>query len=132
MTAPEQLIFKTLIFHGHSADALGLPEYRLLNELGHDVSTTDSTGQARELLLNDRGDLVVIDTDRSGQHEFVSCLSALPADQQPRQVAIFCDGVDESLAALLNGMKRSQVHVLIKPLHLHGLLGILRKIEARA
>jgi CheY-like chemotaxis protein len=132
MTAQDQLTLKTIILHSQSSDATGLAAYRLLNDLGHDVATTASAEQAVELLQHDRADLVVIDADRIGQSDFVTRLSSLPADQQPRQVAIFSDALDDSLKSLTSKVQRSRVHVLLKPLHMHGLLGVLRNIEGKA
>src|SRR5947208_2514627 len=109
MTAQDQLTLKTIILHSQAADATGLAAYRLLNDLGHEVSTTASAEQAMELLQNDRADLVVIDSDRIGQSDFVSRLSNLPADQQPRQVAIFSDALDEPLKSLTSRVQRSRV-----------------------
>jgi DNA-binding NtrC family response regulator len=129
MTAQDQLTLKTIILHGQSVDAGGLPEYRLLNELGHDVSVTPSAQRAVQWLQSDRADLVVVDSDRAGQTDFVSRLASLPADQQPRQIAIFSDAMDESLTHLAERVQRSRVHVLLKPLHMHGLLKVLRSIE---
>ena len=132
MTAQDQLTLKTLILHSQNSDATGLAAYRLLNDLGHEVATTASPDQAVELLQSDRADLVIIDADRSGQSDFVNRLSDLPADQQPRQVAIFSDALDDTLKSLASKVQRSRVHVLLKPLHMHGLLGVLRNIEGKA
>lgn len=81
------------------------------------------------MLQDEPADLVVVDADRAGQREFVSRLSSLPADQQPRQLAIFSDTLDDSLATLSHKLSPARVHVLLKPLHMHGLLGVLRHIE---
>jgi CheY-like chemotaxis protein len=129
MTAQDQLTLKTIILHGQSVDAGGLPEYRLLNELGHDVTITPSAQQAVQFLQSDRADLVVVDSDRLGQNDFISRLAALPADQQPRQIAIFSDAIDQSLSAIAGKVQRSRVHMLLRPLHMHGLLKVLRSIE---
>jgi CheY-like chemotaxis protein len=132
MTAQEQSTLKTLILHNGASDSFELPAYRLLNDFGHDVATTDSADEAVELLQHDRTDLVVIDADRPGQREFVSRLTALPPDQQPRQLAIFSDALDDSLSTLMHRLTPGRVHVLLKPLHMHGLLGVLRTIEAKS
>ncbi|HVT90265.1 MAG TPA: hypothetical protein VHD56_15545 [Tepidisphaeraceae bacterium] len=131
MTAQEQLTVKTLILHNAAAEATALPEYRLLNELGHPVTSSGSADQAMLRLREGHADLVIIDADRTSQREFVQRLSDLPADQQPRQVAIFSEAMDERLNDLVHGLQRSKVHVLLKPLHLHGLLNILRSIESK-
>lgn len=132
MTAQEQLTLKTVILHNVAADAYGLASYRLLNDLGHDVSTTESADQAMELMQHDRPDLVIIDADPARQVEFVNRLTDLPSDQQPRQVAIFSDTIDASFSTKVQNLGREKVHVLLKPLHMHGLLNILRNIEGKA
>lgn len=132
MTAQDQLTLKTIILHGHSTDASALPEFQLLNQLGHDISTTESPEQAMQLLQGDRADLVVVDSDRAGQQDFVTRLGNIPADQQPKQIAIFSDAMDDALASLTRRVQRSRVTVLLKPLHMHGLLGVLRTIEGKA
>ncbi|HMB94872.1 MAG TPA: hypothetical protein VKK61_02415 [Tepidisphaeraceae bacterium] len=109
-----------------------MPAFRLLNDLGHDVSSAVSTDQALEMLQHDGADLVVVDADRPEQREFVSRLNNIPEDQQP-QVAIFSDALDDSLSVMVNKLDRAaNVHVLLKPLHMHGLLNMLRNIEAKA
>jgi DNA-binding NtrC family response regulator len=131
MTAQEQLTLKTLLLHNRAADASGSAAYRLLNDLGHEVATTDSADQAVELLQSDRADLVVIDADAKSQSDFVARLFDLPADLQPRQVAIFSDAANEGLTHLVDRLQRGKVHVLLKPLHMHGLLSVLRHIESK-
>src|SRR5262245_34437088 len=122
MTAQEQGTIRTVILHPEALDAYSLPEYRLLNGLGHDVAATSSADQTVELLPNDRPDLVIIDADQVTQLEIVQFLNSLPADHQPHQVAIFCDSMDDRLSELTAGLKRPNVRVLLKPLHMHGLL----------
>lgn len=131
MTAQEQSTLRTLLVHTEVVDADSHSAYRLLNELGHDVSAAGSADQALELLQHDATDLVIVDSDSPGRHDFVARLINLPTDQQPRQVAIFSETLDDSLNALAAKLQRSRVHVLLKPLHMHGLLGVLRNIESR-
>src|SRR4051812_32124738 len=132
MTAQEQSTLKTLILSDVAVDAFELPAYRLLNDLGHDVSAADSADEAVEMLQQDQTDLVVVDADSPNQREMVSRITELPPEQQPRQLAIFSDALDESLSALLRKLSPARVHVLLKPLHMHGLLGVLRNIEPKA
>jgi DNA-binding NtrC family response regulator len=132
MVAPEQLTLKTVLLHGHANDAEGMAAYRLLNDLGHDISTTDSATQAVHLMQHDRTDLVLVDADASEQERFVQQLHDLPANQKPRQVAIVTEAIDERLNGLIGRMNDSNVQVLLKPLHVHGLLKILRRIEGKA
>lgn len=132
MTAQEQSTLRTLLVHMQSTAADSHSAYRLLNEMGHEVSTAASADEALELLRNDHADLVIVDSDDTGRRDLVARLTDLPSDQQPRQVAIFSETLDDALNSLANKLQRSRVHVLLKPLHMHGLLGMLRNIEARS
>lgn len=131
MTAQEQSTLRTLIFHDQQTEPVALPAYRLLNELGHDVSTSGSAADAVNRLRKEHPNLVIVDADDPDQREFVSQLSSLPKEQQPEAVAIFSDSLDESLSGLVKRLQNSRVHVLLKPLHMHGLLSILRNIESK-
>lgn len=126
MIAHDQL--RTVIFNDDSSYAPVSPEYRLLNELGYEVATADSAQAAVELLQSGRADLVVVDVQDSEQRAFMTRLTDLPAEQSPRQVAIFADAMDESLKSLVRSLERTRVHVLMRPLHMHGLLSVLRNI----
>jgi DNA-binding response OmpR family regulator len=132
MTAQEQSTLRALLVHTEVADADSHSAYRLLNQLGHDVHSAATADEAVEMLQNDRADLVIVDSDDSGRRDFVTRLMSLPTDQQPLQIAIFSDALDEALAGLTRQLQRSRVHVLLKPLHMHGLLGMLRAIESKA
>jgi response regulator of citrate/malate metabolism len=133
MTANDQLTLKTIILHNQPGDSFSIPTYRLLNDLGHDVATSMTSDQVMEMLQHDGADLVVVDADRSEQREFVSRLNDIPDDHQPKQVAIISDAVDDSLTALVHKLHHAaSVHELLKPLHMHGLLKMLRNIEAKA
>jgi hypothetical protein len=105
------------------------PEFRLLSQLGHAVAAM-SLDEAFEMLGQDSADLLILDV--SGGHDreqFVDRLSDLPLTHQPRQVAVFTDQMDDYLRSLRRkGSKR--LHVFLKPLHMHGLLGVLRHLEA--
>ncbi|HEY7089298.1 MAG TPA: hypothetical protein VH518_14470, partial [Tepidisphaeraceae bacterium] len=114
-------------------ESFDLPSYRLLSDLGHDVTAIGSTDGMMEILQRDKADLLVVDADRPERQEVVNRIGELPADQQPRQIAIFSDSVeDETLATLVHRITGAKVHVLLKPLHIHRLLGVLRHIEAKA
>jgi CheY-like chemotaxis protein len=125
------LALRTVIFN-HETDAPISPEYRLLNQLGHEVATAGSAQEAVQLLQTEHTDLVVVDADAAEQQEFVNRLNDLPAEQSPRQVAIFTDAIDDSLTSLVRRLERTRVHVLMRPLHMHGLLGVLRSIGTHA
>lgn len=99
--------------------------------MGHDVAETDSASRAVQILQQERADLVVIDADRDEQELFFDSINALPASQQPRQVAIFADAAEQPHRQPPR-LGSVNVQVLLKPLHVHGLLGILRRIEGKA
>lgn len=132
MTAQEQSTLKAILFHDEAIESYAVPAYRLLSDLGHDVRPADSTDRVLEMLQNDRADLLVVDAERTEQREMVDRLTGLPADQQPRQIAVFSDALDDSLGTLLHKLSPERVHVLQRPLHMHRLLGVLRHIEGKA
>jgi CheY-like chemotaxis protein len=103
---------------------------QLLNDLGHDVAGAESPEHALELLEEEQADLFVVDVSNSGRNRaLLERLVDLPADIRPRELAIFSDSSDEMLRGLRSRLKPSRVHIFLKPLHMHGLLNILRKLE---
>jgi hypothetical protein len=132
MTAQDQLTLKAILLHNNACDSFDLPSFRLLSDLGHDVTAIGSTDGVLEILQHDRADLLVVDADRVERQDVVNRLGELPDDQQPRQIAIFSDAIDEGLSSLVHKLTPARVHVLLKPLHMHRLLGVLRNIEAKA
>ena len=132
MTAQEQFTLKAIVLHNQASDSYSLPAYRLLSDLGHDVTSTQSTDEVFQMLQSDRADLLVVDAERPEQRAVVNRLGDLPADHQPRQVAIFSDVLDEALSSLTGRLSSTRVHVLLKPLHIHRLLGVLRRCEGKA
>jgi CheY-like chemotaxis protein len=129
MTAQEQSTLRAILLHHHAGESYSLPAYRLLSDLGHDVTSTDSADQVFEMLRHDRTDLLVVDADKPEQRAVVDRLSDLPPEQQPREVAIFSDALHEALSSLSYKLSAARVHVLLKPLHMHRLLGVLRHLE---
>jgi response regulator of citrate/malate metabolism len=132
MIAQEQQTLRAILLTNQASDSYSLPAYRLLSDLGHDVTPTDSTDQVFAMLQNDGADLLVVDADKPEQRAVVNRLGELPADQQPREVAIFSDSQDEAISSLAHKLSAARVHVLLKPLHMHRLLGVLRHFEAKA
>lgn len=103
---------------------------RLLNDLGHDVSRADSPEQAMELLRHDQVDLLVVDVSASARNrEFLHKLVELPDISRPREVAIFNDMADDTLRSMRTRLRPSHVHIFLKPLHMHGLLSVLRCMD---
>jgi len=100
---------------------------KLLSEYGHDVANAPSPEQALKLLQEEETDLLVVDVSNSNDNKsFLHRLAEMPAGVRPRNVVVFADRADESLSAL---RRRLRWHVLFKPLHLHGLLSVLRQLD---
>jgi CheY-like chemotaxis protein len=132
MTAQEQLTLKAILLHHEASDSRTLPAYRLLSDLGHHVTPAGSADQVVQMLQTDRADLLVVDADRPEQRAVVNRLGDLPADQQPRHIAIFSDALDDVLGGMSHKLSPARVHVLLKPLHMHRLLNVLRHCEGKA
>jgi len=100
---------------------------KLLSEYGHDVANARTPEQALELLQEEEADLLVVDVSNSNDNKsFIHRLAEMPVGVRPRNVVVFADRADESLSAL---RRRLRWHVLFKPLHLHGLLSVLRQLD---
>ncbi|MGH7213574.1 MAG: hypothetical protein ACREIT_02240 [Tepidisphaeraceae bacterium] len=109
----------------------------LLSGMGHEVIPTASLDEAAAALGGGAlpADLLIIDASGAGGADAANLivprlLDELPADHQPLQVAIFSSQMDGRLAALRRRLSPARVHVFLKPLHLHGLLGVLRHLDA--
>jgi DNA-binding NtrC family response regulator len=131
MTAQETNVKKSIVLTRESEEPSESAAYRLLSELGHEVVPVSSTDRAVSALQQDpAADLVVIDMDEAGElYSLHRLFDAIPENQQPRQVAVFSDRFDPSLSEFRRQLSPKRVHVFLKPLHLHGLLGLLRQIE---
>ena len=131
MTAQETTTKRSIVLTRESDEPSESTAYRLLSELGHEVVPVSSPDRAVSALQHDpAADLVVIDMDAPGELLSLRRLfDDVPESQQPRQVAVFSDRFDPSLSELRRRLTPQRVHVFLKPLHLHGLLGLLRQIE---
>src|ERR1700722_10616007 len=129
MTVEDRATFRSVILPADAAPAF----YRtgeLLNDLGYEVAPADSADHALDLLHQDQTDLLIVDVSNSpGNRAFIQHVSELPAEMRPRQLAIFSDTSDDSLRSLRARFKPSKVHVFLKPLHIHGLLTVLKKLK---
>ncbi|MDP9174133.1 MAG: hypothetical protein M3O30_09745 [Planctomycetota bacterium] len=106
------------------------PTRRLLDELGHDVTRAMSPNHALELLGSEHTDLLVVDITNNNQNrDLISSLVALPESKRPEQVAIFTDSIDAHLREMRRAISPAKVHIFLKPLHMHGLLNVLRHME---
>jgi DNA-binding response OmpR family regulator len=128
MTAQAPSALRAVIFQDSRATTSG-QTLKLLNELGHDVHSTATADEALAVLSETSTDLVVIDAlPGHEKRRLVTEIGCLPADKRPRQIAIFCDRIDDYLSDLRRQLA-PQVHVMLKPLHLHGLLSLVKSIE---
>jgi hypothetical protein len=106
------------------------PTRRLLGELGHDVTRADTPGHALELLALDHTDLLVVDVTNENQNtQLIASLSELPEGKRPIEVAIYTDAINSQLRDFRRSYAPSHVHIFLRPLHMHGLLGVLRTME---
>ncbi len=106
------------------------PTRRLLGELGHDVARAETPDHAIELLSHDHTDLLVVDVTNENQNtQLIDSLAMLPDDKRPVQVAIYTDAISARLRDFRRTYAHSQVHIFLRPLHMHGLLGVLRNME---
>jgi hypothetical protein len=55
-------------------------------------------------------------------------LMELPESKRPAQVAVYSDSIDGPLREWRRKAP-THVHVFLKPLHVHGLLNVLRQME---
>jgi CheY-like chemotaxis protein len=104
---------------------------RLLSDLGHTTEPAASPDHALRLLKQEPTDLLIVDvTDSRENATFVQKLVELPLADRPRQISVFSDVMTDSLRKLRKQFDPAHVHILLKPLHVHGLLHLLRQIDA--
>jgi transposase len=96
--------------------------------LGHDVTRAASPDHAMQLINSDHTDLFVVDITNKANREMVESVMELPESKRPAQMAVFSDSIDWQLREWRRSAP-SQVHVFLKPLHMHGLLSVLRQME---
>jgi len=135
MATVDQIALRTIFVHPEADPANLWPTHRLLADLGHDI-TSIGTLQAALDLMQDEGeapDLLIIEephkADPALREEELRQIRSLPRSQQPREVAIFSDRPEEFRPSRLADAPR--VHVLVKPLHMHGLLQVIRQMDGR-
>jgi hypothetical protein len=80
---------------------------------------------------SDHTDLLVVDISNRNNRSLLDSLGEIPESKRPAEVAVFTDTGDVSLRELRRKVAPSHVHVFLKPLHMHGLLGVLRQMERR-
>lgn len=128
MTAQAPSVLRAVVLPSADANSQDTPTRRLLRELGHDVTRAASPDHAMELINSEHTDLLVVDITNDANRNMVESLMELPASKRPDQMAVFSDSIDGKLREWRRSAP-SQVHVFLKPLHMHGLLGVLRQME---
>ena len=128
MTAQIPSVLRAVVLPSSDAYSQDTPTRRLLGQLGHDVTRADSPDHALELINSDHTDLLVVDITNNANRDMVESLMELPATKRPDQMAVFSDSIDGKLREWRRSAP-SQVHVFLKPLHMHGLLSVLRQME---
>jgi DNA-binding NtrC family response regulator len=130
MTAQSPAVLRAVVLPSSDIQSQDTPTRRLLGGMGHDVSRAISPDHAMELMSTDHTDLLVVDiTNNSRNRDLINSISDLPEGKRPDQVAIFADAIDNSLKEFRRDIAPSHVHVFLKPLHMHGLLNVLRHME---
>ena len=131
MTAHVRAALRTVVLPSADAHAQDTPARLLLGQLGHDVARADSTDGAMQLINSEHTDLLVVDVSNNNNRDFLESLGEMPASKRPDQVAVFSDSIDPGLREWRQAIAPTQVHVFLKQLHMHGLLGMLRQMERR-
>lgn len=131
MTAQAPSVLRAVVLPSTDAYSQDTPTCRLLRELGHDVKRAASPDQAMELINSEHTDLLVVDITNDANREMVESLMELPASKRPEQMAVFSDSIDGKLREWRRSAP-SHVHIFLKPLHMHGLLSVLRQIERQS
>jgi DNA-binding NtrC family response regulator len=129
MTAQLPSVLRAVVLPSPEAHTHDTPTRRLLGELGHDVARAISPAHALKLMNSDHTDLLVVDITNSQNRDLIDALFNMPASKRPDQVAVFSDTIDSQLRELRRGVAPTQVHIFLKPLHMHGLLNVLRQME---
>lgn len=84
-----------------------------------------------QMLADEAVDLMVVDiTNSQANRQFIQNLTDVPMNCRPHELAIYSDHADDSLTGLRKKIIGTHVNVLLKPLHMHGLLKLLRKMDA--
>lgn len=129
MTAQLRSVLRAVVLPSADAHPHDTPTRRLLGQLGHDVTRAASPDHALELINSDHTDLLVMDVSNSANREMFESLIELPESKRPDEVAVFSDSLDPQIREWRRKVAPSHVHVFLKPLHMHGLLSVLRQME---
>lgn len=131
LTASEPVHLRIALLRASPSHALGTGALsKLLRDRGHRVDISDSVAELSRLSKDVPLDLLVVDSTLSGtEATYLEDLAAVHWTTPPREVAVLSDSENLSVRDLRARLRRSAVHLFLKPLHLHGLLRVLRKAE---
>jgi CheY-like chemotaxis protein len=133
MATLDQVVTRTIFVHPNSDPTNLWPTHRLLADLGHEVTSTSTLEEALRLMRDDPTDLLILEEPSAPEANFreqgLDQIRSLPPSRQPREVAIFSDRPAPPVRA--RQFDSPRVHILLKPLHMHGLLQIVRQLHAR-
>jgi hypothetical protein len=134
MATLDQVAIRTIFVHPNADPANLWPTHRLLADLGHEITSTSTLDEALRLMeQEDTTDLLILEeppkAEAALREEEIRQIRSLPPLRQPREVAIFSDRPKEYRPNRHLGSPR--IHVLVKPLHMHGLLQVIRQLETR-
>jgi CheY-like chemotaxis protein len=130
MTDQLRIALRAIVLPSPDVTSQESPTRRLLGGLGHDVTRAESPDHAIDLLNRDHTDLLVVDVSNGNENrQMLSRITELADSQIPTQVAIFTDTLDSQLNSMKKNLHGSKVHVFLKPLHMHGLLSVLRQMN---
>lgn len=132
MTAASDKLSRAIVVFSEAFNRHASHTAQVLSDLGHDVSPAHSLDDALAHLHANPVDILVIDVASAEEkRRVVDQLADLPERARPRRVAVFADEADEYVRTLRRQEANPRVHVFLKPLHLHGLLSVLRSIDDR-
>jgi CheY-like chemotaxis protein len=127
MTAPTQTTLRTLVLQTSRLDTS--PAGKLLADLGHSVTSSTSSVDALRQLQSDGADLLVIDIGKADETPMiVQRLNELDPPHRPKAIAVLIDRTQPIDSTIAN-RPDVRVNVFLKPLHLHGLLRLVKRLE---
>jgi DNA-binding NtrC family response regulator len=130
MMVQTRSVLRAVVLPSPDASPQDTPTRRLLGGLGHDVTRAMTPDHALELIGAEHTDLLVVDlTGNNANSQLIDALEELPRDKRPLQLAIYTDAIDLALRDFRRNYGPAHVHVFLKPLHMHGLLSVLRNME---
>jgi CheY-like chemotaxis protein len=130
---------RTVLLFSTDDQAVRVVTHRLLQELGHEVRLSESIDDALQVLRTGGVELLVVGDstpDVAGLAErsasLVNRIGDLPSGSRPREIAIFVNAThDDSPQQPRTDYPGCRVHRFFKPLHMHGLLSVLRDMARK-